>query len=252
MWPYSYHDKCDPGITPNQSDPDGLSYLPGMRLPACTCSNEDHPSPGKSRSAPEIDAIEASVEYLTPPLSDAIGSASQSFQVAPFDLFSQPNSNFMEIYDYRITKANAYQGGVYQEAVSALVALNNDWYDGNAYQTYAFEYTPGANGYITWYVGDDKTWKVTGNALGPNGNIGQRVISEEPMSIIANFGMSDSFSALNLTGIMPLLPATMRIDYIRIYQDGDGEMTCDPVGYPTTQYIAEHPVPYANQNLTHW
>ncbi|SMY20180.1 unnamed protein product [Zymoseptoria tritici ST99CH_1A5] len=252
MWPYSYHDKCDPGITPNQSDPDGLSYLPGMRLPACTCSNADHPSPGNSRSAPEIDAIEASVEYLTPPLQNAIGSASQSFQVAPFDVFWQPNADWMEIYDHSITKANAYQGGVYQEAVSALVALNNDWYDGKAYQTYAFEYEPGGDGYITWYVGDDRTWKVTGNALGPNGNIGQRVISQEPMSIIANFGMSDSFSALNLTGLMPLLPATMRIDYIRIYQDEDGELTCDPAGYPTTQYIAEHPVPYANQNMTHW
>ena len=39
-------------------NPSGLSYLPGLRLPACTCVGEDHPSPGISRSAPEIDAIE--------------------------------------------------------------------------------------------------------------------------------------------------------------------------------------------------
>jgi len=91
-WPYSYHDECDVGITPNQSMPDGLSWLPGMRLPACTCDGEDHPSPGNSRSAPEIDAIEASVTYLDPPALAAIGTASQSFQVAPFDIFWRPNT----------------------------------------------------------------------------------------------------------------------------------------------------------------
>ncbi|EME48613.1 glycoside hydrolase family 16 protein [Dothistroma septosporum NZE10] len=252
MWPYSYHDTCDPGITPNQSDPDGLNLLPGMRLPACTCTGGDHPSPGNSRSAPEIDAIEASVIYLDPPLGAAIGDASQSFQIAPFDLFWQPNAEWAEIYDYQITAANSYQGGVYQQAISATTALNNDWYDGKGYQIYAFEYEPGADGYVTWYVGDQKTWKVTGNSVGPNGNIGQRVVPEEPMAIVANFGMSSSFAQINFTGLAPLMPATMRIDYIRIYQDEDGEMTCDPQGYPTTDYIANHPEPYANINLTHW
>lgn len=90
MWPYSYEDVCDAGITPNQSDPSGLSFLPGMKLPACTCEGTDHPNPGKSRSAPEIDAIEASVD---PKLSTGgkIGTASQSYQIAPFDIFYSPN-----------------------------------------------------------------------------------------------------------------------------------------------------------------
>jgi len=91
MWPYSYHDICDAGITPNQSDPSGLSYLPGMRLPACTCLGEDHPNPGRSRSAPEIDAIEASVTVLNPGEAQQVGTASQSFQCAPFDVFYQPD-----------------------------------------------------------------------------------------------------------------------------------------------------------------
>lgn len=91
LWPYSYHDKCDAGITANQSQSDGLSALPGMRLPACTCDGEDHPSPGKSRSAPEIDALEASVAYLDPPNGAGVGSASQSAQFAPFDIFWQPD-----------------------------------------------------------------------------------------------------------------------------------------------------------------
>lgn len=91
MWPYSYHDECDAGITANQSSSDGLSYLPGMRLPACTCKGADHPSPGKSRSAPELDALEASVHTLDP-AGNQVGVASQTFQLAPFDIWYQPNT----------------------------------------------------------------------------------------------------------------------------------------------------------------
>jgi beta-glucanase (GH16 family) len=91
MWPYSYDDICDAGITPNQSDTSGVSSLPGMKTPACTCTGEDHPSPGISRSAPEIDVIEATIAYLDPPNNAAIGSASQSYQCAPFDVFWRPD-----------------------------------------------------------------------------------------------------------------------------------------------------------------
>ncbi len=148
---------------------------------------------------------------------------------------------------------NIYKGGPFQQACSGLSNLNNEWYDGNAYQTYAFEYTPGGSGDITWFVGDDPVWRLTGDALGPNGNVAQRVIPEEPMSVIVNFGMSNGFSALNLTGLAPLMPATMRIDHIRIYQDSSSEMmTCDPPGYETTPYIAEHYDVYTNPNVTAW
>jgi beta-glucanase (GH16 family) len=148
---------------------------------------------------------------------------------------------------------NTYRGGVYQQALSGLTNLNNNWYDGKQYQKYAFEYKTGGDGYITWYVGDDETWTMDPRATGPNGNIGARVIPEEPLSIIANFGMSNSFAFLNLAGLSKLLPATMRIDYIRIYQDEDEEnMTCDPEGYPTTEYIKQHLKPYNNANLTQW
>ena len=252
MWPYSYDNICDAGITPNQSDPDGLNYLPGMRLPACTCSGYDHPSPGTSRSAPEIDALEATVGYLLPPAGNAIGEVSQSLQIAPFDLFWQSDASWQEIYDHSLTSANAYQGGQYQQAVSALTILNNEWYDGNGYQTYGFDYVPGSDGQVVWNVGDAQTWKVTGQSLGPNGNIGQRVIPEEPMAIIINLGMAPTFASINFTGLEDLFPATMRIDYVRIYQDGDGELTCDPDGYPTVDYIARHPEAYNNPNKTHW
>ena len=89
LWPYSYDNVCDAGITANQSQTDGINMLPGMRLPACTCDGEDHPSPGISRSAPEIDVIEASVGHLD--AVDQIGLVSQSAQFAPFDIWYAPD-----------------------------------------------------------------------------------------------------------------------------------------------------------------
>ena len=50
VWPYTY-DSCDAGITPNQSSPDGISYLPGQRLNKCTCPGEAHPNRGVGRGA---------------------------------------------------------------------------------------------------------------------------------------------------------------------------------------------------------
>ncbi|KAI9718197.1 MAG: hypothetical protein M1812_004187 [Candelaria pacifica] len=255
LWPYSYEDVCDAGITKNQSMPDGLSHLPGMRLPACTCKGEDHPTPGKSRQAPEIDALEASVGFLVPPGTDGIGSASQSAQFAPFDIWYQPNYDFLEIYDRSITQMNSYRGGVFQQALSGVTNLNNGWYDGKAYQTYAFYYTPGGSGtgHVYWNVGDVQTWHLDARAVGPNGNVGQRVIPEEPLALVMNFGMSQSFAELNLTGIAPLLPATMRFDYVRIWQDPDDEnISCDPPGYETTEYINNHKDVYYNPNKTLW
>ncbi|KAL8703583.1 MAG: hypothetical protein Q9201_003231 [Fulgogasparrea decipioides] len=255
MWPYSYNDdKCDAGITANQSQTDGLSYLPGMRLPSCTCDGEDHPSPGKSRSAPEIDVIEASVATLGPQGSTNMnGVVSQSCQIAPFDIWYQPNTEFIEVYDPTVTLLNSYQGGVFQQALSGLTNINNAWYDGKGYQKYNFYYTPGKTGNIVWSVADKAVWKLDARALGPNGNVGQRTIPQEPMSVVMNFGMAAGFSALNLTGLTSLMPATMRFDYVRIYQDPDSKsITCDPPGYPTTEYISSHMKAYTNPNVTHW
>lgn len=157
------------------------------------------------------------------------------------------------MYDNSITMMNAYKGGPFQQAISGLTNLNTDWYDGKQYQTYAFDYKTGKNGWISWYVGQDKTWTFEAPSTRPNGNIGTRVIPEEPMAIIANFGMSNSFAAIDFEVIEKTMPAYMRIDYIRIYQPEDNQIvTCDPEGYPTTDYIEKHPEPYANPNLTNW
>ncbi|OJJ47090.1 hypothetical protein ASPZODRAFT_15773 [Penicilliopsis zonata CBS 506.65] len=252
MWPYSYHDECDVGITPNQSSTDGISWLPGMRLPACTCNSTEHPSPGKSRSAPEIDVIEASVISLNNDDDDVIGVVSQSLQMAPFDTWYMPNYDFTAVYDDQITEINTYRGGPYQQAMSGLTNLNNKWYNGTEYQIYAYEYAPGAKGNVTWFVGENPVWMMDGRALSPNGNLGQRLIPMEPMAIVMNLGMSSSFATV-ASDINDYTPGYMRFDYVRIYQDPDSEsVTCDPSGYETTAYIKKYPAAYDDYNYTTW
>ena len=163
------------------------------------------------------------------------------------------NSDFMELYDTSVTSMNTYTGGPYQQAISGLTFLNNDWYNGKQYQTYGYEYSPGTSGAVTWYVGQDKTYKLDARALRPNGNVGQRTIPQEPMSVILNFGMSSGFAALNFTGLGATMPATMRIDYIRVYQDPNNQnLGCDPQDYPTSDYINDHIEAYTNTNITSW
>ncbi|KAJ5205269.1 Concanavalin A-like lectin/glucanases superfamily [Penicillium cf. griseofulvum] len=252
MWPYSYHNGCDAGITPNQSSPDGINWLPGMRLPGCACPGSDHPTPGVARSAPEIDVIEGSTAPLYGDSGPYVGSASQSLQTAPFDLWYLPDYDFAAVYDSRVTKINDYRGGVYQQAMSSLTNLNTRWYNGTDFQTYSFEYTPGAKGDVTWFVGAEKTWTLDARAIGPNGNIGQRMIPLEPMALIMNMGMADNFAPQNKS-IIDFMPAILRFDYVRIYQDPDDEsVTCDPPGYETTGYIEKHRKAYDNANFTTW
>lgn len=246
MWPYTYNE-CDAGITPNQSMTDGTSHLPGQRLPSCSCKGEDHPTPGTGRGAPEIDIIEVSGDWG----GLGVAVATQSFQAAPFDIWWYPNYEYMETPDYSTSFVNTYTGGPFQQAISTTTMLNNSWYDGEAYQKYAYEYTPGAaeNSSLAWWVGDQMVMRFDARALGPNGNVGQRLISEEPMSLIMNLGLSNNWVDINWAALT--FPTTMRIDYVRWYQkEGEEMVTCDPPGYETTEYIKKHPEAYNNPNYT--
>ncbi|KAK0568363.1 beta-glucan synthesis-associated protein [Tilletia horrida] len=292
LWPYSYEDKCDSGVLANQlwvnrtgptatvegigrySAPDPhenggrggprrLSSLPGMRFPACTCSGEDHPGPNRhtSRSAPEIDALEAQIQYRNGRF-DAY--ASQSLQMAPFDAeydWTQGGSGrAFHIYDEDTTRINDYTGGPYQQCASGLARCPRDGYtdSGNRMVRYGFEFQPdfGQNGnsYVTWYVDGQPTWTVYGGALDPRRaqDIGRRLVSTEPMSIILNLAMAAGFQPVRFTGANALtFPAQFLIDYVRVYQrDGqDDKVSCDPSDHPTADYIKNHPELYLNREL---
>jgi beta-glucanase (GH16 family) len=218
--------------------------LPGQRLPSCTCPGEDHPTPGRGRGAPEIDIIEVGASKYFP-------IATQSLQVAPFDVNWYPNYNYTAFPDDRFSWFNTYTGGPYQQAISATTILNRDWYDNKAYQRFSFEYAPGEgkDAFVSWKVGDKTMFMLDGRAVGQNGNIGPRQIPEEPMSLVLNLGISDAWTWINWKDLK--FPATYRIDYVRWYQKKGEEMvTCDPPGFETTEYINEHPRAYNNVNHT--
>ncbi|KAJ7207426.1 beta-glucan synthesis-associated protein KRE6 [Mycena pura] len=277
MWPYSY-DSCDVGTLPNQTLPDNsgpqaafdtggnsrneeLSFLPGQRLSACTCAGESHPGPSKSdgsfvgRSAPEIDVFEATIGG---PADAHIGQVSQSAQWAPFDAGYKANNSTdnMIIPDPTITAQNAFVGNQLQETTSALTTTNQGCYQlaEQCFSTYGFEYQPGyADAYISWITDDKLVWTMNGNMVGADSatQIAARQVPAEPMYVIMNLGLSESFGAIDFEHLT--FPAVMRVDWVRVYQDADNvQVGCSPPAFPTADYINQYIEAYTDANLTTW
>jgi hypothetical protein len=63
-----------------------------------------------------------------------------------------------------------------------------------------------------------------------------------------NLAMSEGFGGVDFANLK--LPATMYVDYIRIYQHPDKiDVGCDPADRPTKKYIDEHPLIYQNASM---
>ncbi|KAI0277034.1 glycoside hydrolase family 16 protein [Russula aff. rugulosa BPL654] len=278
VWPYSY-DSCDVGTFPNQTDPDGLgpaaaiysnasqakydnklSYLSGQKLSACTCPGEDHPGPSynKGRGAPEIDVLEAEHNK-----QGSGGVVSQSAQFAPFShnyVYSNDTTDEWEVFNPSISRANTYRYA--QQAVSGLTQLPADVFAGSGgnFHTFGFEYHANPqsrqDGSITWQMDGQPTVRMGASAVGPDqgpdgSGVGARLISEEPMSIVFNLGMSPNWQTIDLSTME--FPAEMLVDYVRVYQRaGETNIGCDPPDYPTADYINRHYEAYSNPQLLSW
>ncbi|THH34124.1 hypothetical protein EUX98_g167 [Antrodiella citrinella] len=273
MWPYTY-DSCDVGTVKNQTlnglpvaatingdqQVGGeLSYLPGQRLSRCTCPGESHPGPVHEdgsyvgRSAPEIDIFEAQITGT--PLT---GQVSQSGQWAPFNneyVWFNTTENLI-IPDPTISALNGYIGGAYQQATSVVTDTNQDAYEGtgNVYATYGFQYQPGFDGaYISWIANDQIAWTLQQGGMAADSvvEISSRPVPQEPMYILMNLGMSTNFGPVDLEHLP--FPVTMKVDYVRVYQDPDQiNYGCDPKDFPTEAYINQYIEAYTNPNLTTW
>ncbi|KAF8339437.1 beta-glucan synthesis-associated [Amanita rubescens] len=280
-WPYTY-DSCDVGTFPNQTYPNAsapasalcsaysnseynyaLSWLPGQRLSACSCPNSDHPgpSPSRGRGAPEIDIFEIEKDKVNP-----TGQvASQSAQLAPFThdyVYLNDTQDEFVIYNSSKTRPNTYKGCAVQQTVSSLAEVPSDMFQGSGavFHTMGFEYwadpSNRPNNFITWQVDGSPTYRLGASAVGPdtgtNGTgVGQRLIPEEPMSIVLNLGISPNWQTIDLTTM--IFPAELRFDYVRVYQRREStNVGCDPAGYPTMKYIDNHIDAYTNSNLTTW
>lgn len=54
--------------------------------------------------------------------------------------------------------------------------------------------------------------------------------------LIANLGMSPNFGAIDYDKLQ--FPTTLRIDWVRVYQDPNNiNIGCDPPDFPTAEYI---------------
>lgn len=280
LWPYSY-EACDIGTMPNQTQngfPDAIgeqlgdpyagyriSEQPGQRLSSCTCPGEPHPGPVHrdgsftARGAPEIDIFEGQID-------DDLegGSVSQSSQFAPFNAYyhydNQTHTTFYQTGDQHF---NTYSGGAYQQAGSVVSKTNWGCYQTPApgytqcYTTLGFQYKPGFGsdgGHITWINDDQRSWDLDIAGFGSDQltGISPRMVSKEPMYIIMNLGMSESFS-YGIPFDQLTFPAYMKVDWIRIYQyQEDFNVGCDPADHPTSNYINTFIEAYTNPNITRW
>ena len=54
-----------------------------------------------------------------------------------------------------------------------------------------------------------------------------------------NLGISENFGTVDYDNLK--FPSTMRVDWIRVYQDPDNiNIGCDPTDFPTAAYIDEY------------
>ena len=60
-----------------------------------------------------------------------------------------------------------------------------------------------------------------------------------PQYLIMNLGISESFGAVQYDQLT--FPSTMRVDYVRVYQDPHAvNVGCDPSDFPTAAYIEQY------------
>ncbi|KAK9893265.1 glycoside hydrolase family 16 protein [Cystobasidium minutum MCA 4210] len=269
MWGYSY-DTCDSGtlakqahkdtgVVPKMKNGKDLSSKLGQKLSACTCPDEDHPgpSPNVGRGAPELDVFEAEVNE-----THKIGQISQSFQISPHDPerqwkktapgYSIPSDKYKGFL-------NEWDGDDYIQCISTLSQTDQTCYElknKTAFQTYGIDYQPSkgkdTNGHICWTQGDTMTAHLEESALGPRPeiDIGQRLVPREPMYIIFNLVLSETFGNISeqLT-----FPTQMRVDWVRLYQQKDLLNTgCNPADFPTAKYIERHMAAYQNATMDSW
>jgi beta-glucan synthesis-associated protein KRE6 len=116
------------------------------------------------------------------------------------------------------------------------------------------QYKPGFDSaYITWVSNSKLAWTFNAGGVGPDTltEISARLISQEPMYIIVNLGMSRNFGSIDFEHLT--FPNHLKVDWIRVYQDPDNiNVGCNPKGWETETYIQNHMEAYTNPNMTAW
>eukprot|EP01036_Dinobryon_divergens_P023593 gene23593-31955_t len=154
-----------------------------------------------------------------------------------------------------------------QDAVSVNRFLNETHFD--SHHLYTLEWQPGIGGYLYWYLDDELILGIDGSSLE---KLTGAMIPTEPMYLILNTAISHRWGmpepcpwpscgacwrcydctnpGMNCQCSLPdgmkncrNLPAEMKVDFIRLYQDPqDNSHTigCSPERFPTADFIASH------------
>ncbi|KAK9814665.1 hypothetical protein WJX72_009478 [[Myrmecia] bisecta] len=263
LWPYSY-DECE------GSGPSGFDSQPGQLINACPDRAGINRTAawgfnkGQGRGAPEIDIMELMVNTSSSSkASDTRAHIVQTLQMAPISPNGthwvdpkfyaangvQDGAFFPAAATYFKTRVNPQWGpfstpgqlprpsSVYQDALSAVSDISPTYF--TDFFKFGVDWAPGE--YLRWYIDGVFTFEINKEALAARENalgqrVGQRQIPEEPMYLILNLALSDAWVAQD-----PDLqfPATLEVDYVRVYQDpANLRLGCSPPDFPTAQYIA--------------
>ncbi|GMH39393.1 hypothetical protein BSKO_07291 [Bryopsis sp. KO-2023] len=247
FWPYSYN-QCE------GSHGQDWSEQPGQTLSACGDVSETNRTDyqierGIGRGSPELDLLEIQsgpgwhnlvqslqMAPLLPPGLNWLDNGAPGIQ------FPGENTGASQWYGELSGASSPRPGTRYSDTMSAATSLTED--DFKDFQTFGLDWDP--EEYIRWYLNGELLYEINKEALQARSKgtqeVGERLIPKEPLYIIMQLAISHSWSSIdpNLT-----FPATMEIDYVRLYQEpGKYNLGCSPPEYPTSQWIACHPQHY--------
>ena len=217
------------------------------------------------RGAPEIDMVEFKVEWdaasqtffpqsvitlqSAPPLPNGTTWTGGPGQIFP----SKTNGGMVAGLTHwkgnytAWTDSDTYRpGNEFQDSISGYVKYDKASFGSRPY-TIGLHWEPGE--FIRWYVDGHFVYEVNKDAVRAQSNAqgqttGPRLVPEEPMQIILNLAMSDSFTHDFITNgflAQTQFPASMKVDYVRVWQDANNPkhtVGCSPPDKPTEQYIA--------------
>jgi beta-glucan synthesis-associated protein KRE6 len=146
------------------------------------------------------------------------------------------------------------------DGISAITKLQATHFDD--FHSFKLEWQPGAEGYLIWYMDNEKLFELKQDALDPHGT----KIPTEPSYVILNTAVASSWgfplpcppgcpcscydcndpdcSCSFFPGFCNSLPAHFMVDSVRVYQarnDSSQYLSCDPPSHPTRLFIKAHP-----------
>lgn len=272
---------CDPnpgyGMHPNQGrgapEIDIFEVMPGHNMPGL-------PKPVQAFMSNSLQ-VSPGVDHSKRPVT---GHALTSNDTWYRDLYYDPKRSELNygfwgqecgpVVDTTVNRIHKYQ----QDAISVNTFLNESHF--SSQHIYRLEWQPGSSeggGYLEWYLDNEFIFGINGDSMA---ELTGAMIPTEPMYLILNTAVSHRWGFPEPCDIAhcPVcwrcydctnpdcqcslpdgmkgcknLPAEMKIDYVRLYQDPKNPahtLGCSPFSHPTKQYIDAHSSDYAQWRPT--